>query len=80
MTRRRVLASPLDTLTLGTLPLAAAGFLVWLLANSMQTAPAPQLWSLAAIVVAGVAAMLAARFGLQSAFFHMRRESDTPRH
>ena len=78
--RRRVLASPLDTLTLGVLPVGAAGFLVWLLAKSVQAAPAPQLWSLAAIVVAGVAAMLAARFGLRSSFFGIPRESDTPRH
>jgi amino acid transporter len=78
--RRRVLTSPLDTLTLGILPLGAAGFLVWLLAKSVQAAPAPQLWSLAGIMAAGLIAMLAARFGLQSAFFHIRRESDAPRH
>jgi amino acid transporter len=78
--RRRVLASPLDTLTLGILPVAAAAFLVWLVGKSLSTAPAPQLWSLAAIMAAGVIAMVAARFGLRSAFFHIPRESDTPRH
>jgi amino acid transporter len=78
--RRRVLASPTDALTLGILPLGAAGFLAWLVGKSMQAAPAPQLWSLAAIVAAGLAAMLAARFGLRSAFFAIPRESDTPRH
>jgi hypothetical protein len=78
--RRRVLASPTDTLTLGVLPVGAAGFLVWLVAKSVQAAPPAQLWSLAGIVAAGVIAMLAARFGLRSAFFHIPRESDTPRH
>jgi hypothetical protein len=78
--RRRVLTSPLDTLTLGILPVGAAGFLVWLVGKSMSTAPAPQLWSLGAILAAGVAALLAARFGLRSSFFHIPRETDTPRH
>jgi hypothetical protein len=78
--RRRVVASPLDALTLGILPLGAAGFLVWLLVKSMQAAPAPQLWSLAGILVAGVVLLLVARFGLQSAFFGIKRESDQPRH
>jgi amino acid transporter len=78
--RRRVLSSPLDALTLAILPVAAAGFLCWLVGKSVSTAPAPQLWSLAVIVAAGVAAMLAARFGLRSAFFGIARESDLPRH
>jgi amino acid transporter len=78
--RRRVLAGPTDALTLGVLPAGAAGFLCWLVGKSMSTAPAPQVWSLAAIVAAGVIAMLAARFGLRPAFFHIKRESDTPRH
>jgi len=43
----------------------AAGFLVWIIARSVQAAPAAQIWSLAAIVVAGVAVLLAARFGLR---------------
>jgi amino acid transporter len=78
--RRRVLASPTDALTLAILPVAAAAFLAWLLARSLQAAPAPQLWSLGAIVAAGIAALLAARFALSSPVFHIPRESDTPRH
>jgi hypothetical protein len=35
---------------------------------------------LAGIVTAGPLAMLAARFGLRSAFFAIGRESDRPRH
>jgi len=78
--RRRVLASPRDALTLGVLPLGAAGFLAWIITRSLQAAPAPQLWSLAAIITAGLALMLAARHGLRSPFFGLPRESDHPRH
>jgi amino acid transporter len=78
--RRRVVASPLDALTLGVLPLVAAGFLVWLLAKSLGTAPAPQLWSLAGILAAGLVLLLIARFGLRSSFFGIARESDQSRH
>ena len=51
--RRRILDSPLDALTLGILPLAAAAFLAWGLTRSVQTAPAAQNWSLAGITAAG---------------------------
>jgi amino acid transporter len=76
--RRRVLASARDALTLGILPLAAAGFLAWILARSLQSAPASQAWSLGAIIGIGVILMLVARFGLRSPFFQIRRESDAP--
>lgn len=59
--RRRVLSSPLDALTLGVLPLAAATFLGWVLARSVQAAPASQNWSLLGVLIAGVLVMLAAR-------------------
>jgi amino acid transporter len=75
--RRRVFDSARNALLQGLLPLAAAGFLGWLLARSVQEAPAAQVRSLAAIVVAGVLAMLIARFVLRSRFFGIRRESDT---
>ena len=35
--RRRVLASFTDALSLGILPVAAAGFLAWVIARSVQT-------------------------------------------
>jgi amino acid transporter len=76
--RRRVFTSARDALVLGVLPLAAAGFLAWIVAESVRSAPAPQLWSLAGIVVLGLILMLSARFVLRSAFFHIERESDTP--
>ena len=78
--RRRILASPLDAVTIGLLPLAAAAFLGWLLVKSVQAAPAAQVWSLGGILVAGLAVMLTARFGLRSAFFTIARESDSARH
>ena len=78
--RRRIVASPLDAVTVGVLPLAAAGFLVWLLARLVQAAPAPQLWSLGGILAAGLVVMLVARFGLRSAFFAIARESDSARY
>jgi amino acid transporter len=78
--RRRVLAGVWDALVLGVLPLAAAAFLVWVIAKSVQAAPAGQVWSLAGILIAGVAAMLAARFALRSSFFALPREAGTARH
>jgi amino acid transporter len=76
--RRRILASPLDAVTLGLLPLGAAGFLAWVLARSVQAAPAAQNWSLAGVLATGLLAMLAARYGLKSRFFRLRREAETP--
>ena len=57
------------------LPLAAAGFLGWILVRSWQTRPASQRWSLFGIVMAGVVLMLVARFILRSPFFQIPRES-----
>jgi amino acid transporter len=74
--RRRVLTNARDALVLGVLPLAAAGFLAWIVIESVRAAPASQVWSLAGIVVLGLILMLVARFGLRSAFFHIQRESD----
>jgi amino acid transporter len=74
--RRRVFGGARDALTLGVLPLGAAGFLGWMLVRSLQAASAAQVRSLAAIVVAGVLLMLCARFVLRSQFFGIQRESD----
>jgi amino acid transporter len=78
--RRRILAGAWEALVLGVLPLAAAAFLVWIIAKSVQAAPAGQLWSLAGIVMAGLVALLVARFGWRSSFFALPREADTARH
>jgi amino acid transporter len=74
--RRRVLSSPWNALVLGILPLAAAGFLVWVLEQFLQGASAPSLWSILGIGVAGIVLMLVARFVMHSSFFEIRRESD----
>ena len=59
--RRRIFSNAWDAVLVGILPLAAAGFLVWIVAKSSQNAPASQRWSLIGIVVAGVVVMLVAR-------------------
>jgi amino acid transporter len=75
--RRRVVAGPWNFLVLGVLPIGAAGFLGWVLVKSLQSAPAPEVWSLAGIVIAGLVLMLVARAILRSPFFQIRRESAT---
>jgi amino acid transporter len=75
--RRRVVSGVWDALILGLLPLGAAVFLGWVLVKSLIGSDAAQVWSLAAIVVVGLIMMVVARFGLQSSFFQIQRESDT---
>ena len=74
--RRRVFSNARDALVLGVLPLASAGFLVWMVEKSMSAAPAAQNFSMLGIVVVGLLLMLVARFGLKSWFFQIPRESD----
>jgi len=73
--RRRITARPWDLVSLGVLPLAAAGFLGWIIVKSMLQAPANQNWSILGIVVAGLILMSVARLGLRSEFWGIRRES-----
>jgi amino acid transporter len=75
--RRRVVSGAWSFVVLGVLPIGAAGFLGWVLVQSLQSAPAPELWSLAGIVIAGVVLMFVARTILRSPFFQIRRESAT---
>lgn len=77
--RRRVFGSARDFLILGILPLGAAGFLAWMFTKSVQSAPAPQIWSLIGIIGAGLLLMISARFILRSPFFQIQRESDPQR-
>jgi amino acid transporter len=74
--RHRVVAGAWDALTLGILPIAAAGFLGWMVVKSLLAAPASQLWSLFGIVASGLILMITARFILRSSFFQIQRESD----
>jgi amino acid transporter len=73
--RRRILSNAADLVLVGILPLGAAAFLVWLLIKSLLAAPAPQLWSVAAVVASGIVLMFVARFVLQSPFFQIPRET-----
>jgi amino acid transporter len=73
--RRRVFSNAGDALLVGILPLAAAGFLAWIVVKSLLAAPASQIWSIVGIVAAGVVLMFIARFVLRSPFFQLPRES-----
>ena len=73
---RRIFNSVLDGIVLGVLPLAAAGFLGWILVKTLQGAPQAQIWSLVAIIGVGVVLMLSARIVLRPQFFHLRRETE----
>jgi amino acid transporter len=74
--RRRVFSGAWNALILGILPIASAGFLVWMVVKYMTTAPAAQNWSVAGIFISGLIMMLVARFWLRSPFFQVARESD----
>ena len=73
--RRRIFSNAWDAVLVGIFPVAAAGFLVWIVVRSVQNAPASQRWSLVGIIAVGLILMLAARFILRSPFFHIQRES-----
>ena len=75
---RRIFGSVIDAVTLGVLPLGAAGFLGWILVKTLQAAPTSQLWTLVAIIGVGVVLMLVARIVLRPQFFHLRRETEGP--
>jgi amino acid transporter len=72
---RRVLSNAWDALLVGILPLAAAGFLTWIVFKSVQNAAASERWALIGIVATGAVMMLIARFVFRSQFFHAERES-----
>jgi amino acid transporter len=75
--RRRVLATVRDSFAVGVLPLAASGFLGWVVFRSLQQAAAAEKWTITAIIATGLAMMLTARFGLKSPFFAITRETST---
>ena len=76
--RRLLTANLWDAVVLGVLPLAAAGFLGWVLVLSLLDAPASQVESVIGIVLLGVLLMLVARFGFRSDFFSVRRANYQP--
>ena len=73
--RRRIMSNLWDLISVGLLPLAAAGFLAYMVYDTLESAPAEQVWSIAGIVIAGLVLMLIARFVLRSWFFEIQRES-----
>jgi amino acid transporter len=75
---RRIFSNAMDAVILGILPLAAAGFLGWILVKSLMAASSAQVWSMVAIIGVGVLLMLAARILLRPQFFHFRRETEGP--
>ena len=74
--RRRILRSAGSALTLGVGPVIAMLFLGWVVCKAIAAASAPQNWSLAGVLAAGVVLMLVARLGLKSPFFSIAREAD----
>ncbi len=73
--RRRLISNPWDGLMAGLLPLAAAGFLGWIVVRSLQLAPAEQRWSVIGISATGLLLMLVVRFTLRPEYFHIPQES-----
>jgi len=76
---RRRLARPADALFLGVLPLGAAGFLGWIVVQSIAAASAAEIWSLGGVAAVGFCLMLASRFALRSPYFRVRRETGAAR-
>jgi amino acid transporter len=74
--RRRIVSGALDFVTVGLLPLGAAGFLGWIFVKSLGEAPWSQRWSLIGIVIAGLVLLACARFVLRSSFFSLPRETE----
>jgi amino acid transporter len=78
--RRRIIGSPWDFVTVGLLPLGAAGFLGWVFVKSFGEASSTQRWSLIGVVIVGLVLMLSARFILRSAFFQIPMEREVKPH
>ena len=74
--RHRVMSDGTEFVTLGVLPLAAAGFLGWVIYQTCRASNAAQNLSLLGVAGAGVVLMIAARVFLRPAFFSIPRQSD----
>ena len=73
---RRVFSNVLDAVILGMLPVAAAGFLGWVVVKTLLAAPSAQIWSLVGIVGLGVILIPVVRFVLRPQYFHLRPETE----
>ena len=73
--RRRVFSSPVGAIVDGVLPLAAAGFLGWIIEQSMTSNSADVNWTLVGIVGVGIVLMFASRLTHRGAhYFATTRE------
>jgi amino acid transporter len=72
--RLRVFSNVWDAFLVGILPIAAAGFLVWIMWKSIQQEAASQRWALVGIVASGLIVMILVRIILRPQFFHTRLE------
>jgi amino acid transporter len=70
----RIRSSIWDMLLAGVLPLAAAGFLIWIVVKSVGTLPASGIWSLIGIVASGLLVMVLVRIIMRPTFFQTPRE------
>jgi amino acid transporter len=70
----RIRSSLWDMLLVGILPLAAAGFLIWIVVKSVGTLPASGIWSLIGIVASGILVMILVRIIMRPSFFQTPRE------
>jgi amino acid transporter len=73
--RRRILTRPADALTVGLLPVAAMGFLGWIVWKSIAAAAPAQNWSLLGIIGAGLVIMIAVRLLTRPEYFQTAREA-----
>jgi amino acid transporter len=73
---RRIFSNVLDAVILGVLPVAAAGFLSWIVVKTLLAAPSAQIWSLIGIVGLGVILIPVVRFVLRPQYFHFRPETE----
>jgi len=70
----RIRSSLWDMLLAGILPLAAAGFLIWIVVKSVGTLPASGIWSLIGILASGILVMILVRIIMRPSFFQTPRE------
>ena len=70
----RIRSNLWDMLLAGILPLAAAGFLIWIIVKSVDTLPTSGNWSLIGIVASGILVMILVRITLRPSFFQTPRE------
>jgi amino acid transporter len=73
---RRIFSNVLDAVILGVLPVAAAGFLSWIVVKTLLAAPSAQIWSLIGIVGLGVILIPVIRFVLRPQYFRFRPETE----